>query len=253
MSISFCALCQKHRNLEDSHLIPKWAYKRLQKADAKKKEPIHVTDGSAFNSSIQTKQYLLCKECEDRFSRREDYVSRLTTAASGKLKIVQYVNRLDTPNKKLVELSDQIDTIQLSYFAASIIWRSHVMDRGCRLGVYSEHFRRYLLEEESFPLCAVLCMGILEPTSNFETPHNWVTEPSSLRAGPLWLHSFMICGLIFRCFVGQALKPETRQVCLARSNQKKYAVLQPAEQFGDFQSALDMLIAAKPRGKIATN
>lgn len=247
-----CALCGKQSILQDSHLLPKWAYKRLQKTDKGRDDPIHVANGSAFYTSDQTKQHLLCEECEQRFSKREDYVSRLTTSGNSGLKILQYVTQLDTPKKVLVELSDEIDAAKLSYFAISIIWRSHVMHRGCHLGSYEPQFRRYLLEEAPFPSFAVLSMGIPEPSSRCENPQNWVTAPSSQRVDALWLHGFMLCGLVFRCFVGRAIKPEMKQICLAGTNPKKYAMIQPADQYGDYQSAFDMLATAKPCGKLAS-
>ena len=79
----------------------------------------------------------------------------------------------------------------------------------------------------------------------------WFSEPASQRVGAMSLHGFMLCGLAFRCFVGQALKPEMKQICLAGPSLKKYVSLIPSDQYGDFLGAFDMLATAEPRGKLA--
>jgi len=63
----------------------------------------------------------------------------------------------------------------------------------------------------------------------------------------------MLCGLVFRCFVGRAIKPEMKQICLAGTNPKKYAMIQSADQYGDYQSAFDMLATAKAMWKIGVD
>lgn len=252
-NMSICALCGQPKTLQDSHLIPKWAYRRLQNTEKGRDDPIRVANGTACHTSAQITQHLLCEDCEGRFSRREDYVAKLTTLENGRPNILQYVTRLNTPRGQLAVLSAEIDTAQLAYFAGSILWRSCVMKQGCQLGPYESQFRGYLLEEAPFPFFAMLGLAILEPSSLSDSPHNWVTELASLRAGTLWLHGFMLCGLAFRCFVGQTLKPEMKQVCLAVPSPKKYVSLIPSDQYGDFLGAFDMLTTAKPRGKLATN
>ena len=43
-----------------------------------------------------------------------------------------------------------------------------------------------------------------------------------------------------------------KQICLTSPSLEKYVSLMPADQNGDFLSALDMLATAEPRGKLAT-
>jgi len=232
--------------------MPQWAYRRLQKTGEGREDPVRVADGTAFHTSAQITQHLLCEDCEGRFSRRENYVAKLTTLENGGPKILQYVTRLNTPRGLLAELSDDIDTAELAYFAGSILWRSCVMHRGCQLGPYESQFRSYLLEEAPFPSFAMLGLGILMPSALSDNSHNWITEPASLRVGALRLHGFILCGLAFRCFVGQVLTATMKQICLAGPSPKKYVSLIPSNQYGDFLGAFDMLATAKPRGKLAT-
>ena len=245
--------------LKDSHLIPKWAYKRLLNADQESKHPIRVAGDAACLTSKQITQHLLCEDCESLFSKREDYVAQLTALENDAPKILQSVTRLDTPRKVLSELGSNIDSEQIAYFASSILWRSCVMRRGCQLGPYESQFRSYLLEEGSFPSFAMLSLGILEPSAPSDNPYHWinpylwVTEPSSSRADALRLHGFILCGLVFRCFIGQALPTKVKQICLAGTAPRKYVSLLAPERCGDFLNAFDMLANAKPHGKLAVS
>lgn len=258
--MNICALCRQRKTLKDSHLIPKWVYKRLLHSESENnKHPVKVAGKAACLTSDQITQYLLCDDCEDRFSKREDYVARLTVLENGTPRILQSIVRLDTPRGVLSELGNDIDSAQIAYFASSIFWRSCVMQRGCKLGPYESQFRSYLLEETPFPPIAMLSLGILEPYAQTDNPYHginpyvWVTEPASSRAGALRLHGFILCGLVFRCFIGQALPIMWKQkICLAGTAQRKFVSLFKPDKCEDFLNALDMLTGAKPRGKLAT-
>ena len=90
-----CALCGQQRILQKSHLMPKWAYRRLQQTPQGRANPMFVNDGLAAMTSKQVTSHLLCGDCEARFSEREDYVAELTeTDATGQLKMVGDVTRL---------------------------------------------------------------------------------------------------------------------------------------------------------------
>lgn len=73
-----CALCGKHRDLRKSHLIPKSAYRVLGKSKRQLKSPILVRSqlNRAGASDFQYTKNLLCDECEQLFSDKEDLVSR---------------------------------------------------------------------------------------------------------------------------------------------------------------------------------
>lgn len=249
-----CALCKQTRILQNSHLMPKWVYRRLQRTMHGHGDPISVNNGSAVLTSKQVTTYLLCGDCEARFSEREDYLAALTeTDATGRPKIVRDVTRLNTPRGVLVELGSAIDTQTLAYFAASVLWRSCAMSLDCRLGPYEQDFRSYLLGNADFPCSAAVGLSIVESSLLTANPENWVTLPSSQHAHSVWLHGFIVCGLAFRCFVGRLLDPQMQKVCLVRASPKKYAAMLPADKLGDFRAAFDALAAATPRGKLACN
>lgn len=248
-----CSLCWQHAELCDSHLIPKWAYRRLQRNVDGRGDPVRIKDGKAILTSTQITQYLLCAECEQRFSSRENSVAQLTEVVDGKIRLFEYVTRLETPHRLLAKLHNEIDVATLVYFAASMIWRSAAMHRSCHLGPYELQFRNYLLDTAPFPASAALTMGILEPSTLTERPYALITEPASMRALQMRVHGFILCGLAFRCVVGKAIQPAMKRSGLADTNPDKYALLLPSDRCGDFLSAFDMLAGAKPRGKLSNN
>ncbi|WP_139253447.1 hypothetical protein [Burkholderia ubonensis] len=247
-----CALCGEYKELKDSHLIPQWAYRRLQQSEQGRDDPIRIADGTAVRTSKQVTKHLLCGDCEQRFSKPEDYVARLTEIdAPGKLKILGNITRADPPHSDVAKLATEIDTKTIAYFAASVIWRSCVMDNACKLGKYEPSFRRYLMGETDFPREASLSMLILEPSRLTARPERLVTFPSSLKTPFAWLHGFIICGLAFRCFVGRSLNAQMKTACLAGDGPVKYAYMMRAQEFGDFFEACKTSTAAIPRGKLA--
>lgn len=248
--MGICALCRCEAELQKSHLIPQWAYKRILELEGKDKQPVLVSNGDAALSNAQTTRRLLCKDCEQRFSRREDYVSRLTRLEDGQPAILKYVTRLQTQTGITAQLSDEVDAEQLAYFATSVIWRSCAMKLSCKLGSYEARFRDYLLDIAPFPEEAVLSMGVLEPSDQFKNPAGWVTSPSTARIGFSRVHGFMAAGLAFRCFIGKTLDSAWRGVSLASPNQTRYVSLMKPEEFSDFLAALSVAGKATPKGKL---
>ncbi|WP_186135046.1 hypothetical protein [Burkholderia gladioli] len=212
-----CALCKEQKLLRKSHLMPKWAYKRLQTVHGSREDPIEVKNGLALYTSRQVTKYLLCGECEGFFGTREDYVAGLTrTDPDGLLEILTLVTRCEHP-LTVVELNSKIDVDAIVYFAVSVIWRACVMTGECILGERHElAFRRYLLGEEQLQSEVSMNMVILEPSSLLAHPERYFTFPSSTKIPAAWLHGFTICGLMFRCFVGGGIDPKLKMVSLSR-------------------------------------
>ncbi|MDD4881126.1 MAG: hypothetical protein PHX10_06065 [Gallionellaceae bacterium] len=249
--IGTCALCQKNADLQNSHLIPKWAYRRVCNVDTSaSKAPVYIADGNAALSNNQTTKYLLCADCEQRFAKSEDYLARLTDSDNGQIKLFRNVTRLDTPKKVLALLNLDEDSDHIAYFAASVMWRGCVMTGGCKLGPYESKFRQYLLGATHFPREASITVGLFEQSPNVDA-RGWVSEPTSTKTGIGWLHGFLLAGLAFRCWVGKAIPQEWQNVSLAGPNPKKYVSIVKPEECADFLAAAEMAGTATPRGKLA--
>lgn len=71
-TLSRCALCNKEVALELSHIVPKFAIRRLKKTSIGA-----IRNADNPNAVVQDgeKHYMLCGECEDLFSKYETYFS----------------------------------------------------------------------------------------------------------------------------------------------------------------------------------
>lgn len=249
--IGTCALCQKTADLKNSHLIPKWAYRRACEGDpGGMKAPVHITDGKAFLSNKQTTKHLLCADCEQRFSTCEDYVAHLTGPNDGQIELFTKVTRPGTPEMVLASLNMDVKSDQIAYFAASVIWRGCVMTGGCNLGRYELKFRQYLLGTTGFPPEVAISVGIFENSPNIDT-RGWVSEPTSTKTSIGWLHGFLIAGLAYRCWVGKNIPPLWRQISLGGLHPEKYVSIIKPEECADFLAAVEMAGGAKRLGKLA--
>jgi hypothetical protein len=65
-----CRLCLQDRELRSSHLLPKSMYKLLRNDEFSNPNPFVHGPERSVQTSKQAQQYLLCHDCEQRFSKR---------------------------------------------------------------------------------------------------------------------------------------------------------------------------------------
>lgn len=138
-----CALCRKEKQLELSHIIPNFVSRRI----IKKSPTGFMRNPNDPDKRLQdgSKLYLLCGECEDRFSRWE----------------TAFANKVFHPYKNN-KLNDFEYKDWLSKFIISINWRTlylDILDWSKSGGIHIDDFnclieseqilRQYLLEERS--------------------------------------------------------------------------------------------------------
>jgi hypothetical protein len=149
---------------------------------------------------------------------------------------------------------DDLDTAGIAYFGSSVFWRSHVADtRGSgnvNLGVkYGEQFRRYLVDQAEFPEHSVISMAVLDPRRERRDYFSlWLTSPMCAQSHGIHRYNFIICGLLFELYVGRALPPSLRSLCLARSG-AKVALLLPPNRIGLLKTAAPLALKTPWRGK----
>lgn len=217
-----CALCKLESDLIDSHLIPKSAYKHLRGLPENGGgSPIRIDGGqsSAYQSDSQITQYLLCKLCEDLFSKNgERIVGQLWGTRSGfpllQLVLSQEVRGSDQ-GFSLHDHSgiDQKHIDGLMYFALSIFWRAHVWDWSGKtnpykkaLGeTYERKIRGFLLGRE--PLGDVLLMANVNTNSEL---NSFARLPQAYRRDGTTHHCFSLLGIEFSLFLGGSISREQR-------------------------------------------
>lgn len=244
-----CGLCREAGEIQSSHLLPAWCYRRITE-DYDDLHPVHVTRGSAILSSEQVREYLLCLSCENRFGKIEDKVERLTRRRDGQQLIFKKLTHIGGLTGQLYALDAETADV-LSYFAVSVIWRSHAMGRGCQLGAYGDEFRHYLLGRGDFPASAVIMVMVLDPSGLEVDPKGWLTEPASTRADRFRVHGLIVCGLVFRLFVGRQIPAQFKEVCLGRTGGPKLIHVRPWNECEDAMGALRLLTQTTARGKLA--
>jgi hypothetical protein len=254
MKSGICALCSSHTELLKSHLVPQWVYSRILEVESSgEKNPVHVSDGRACYSSWQTVRHLLCKECEYRFSIREEYVARITRLKDGVPSINAMATLLPSQRNKpvLAVLSSTVEIEQLAYFAISIIWRSHAMHRSDGFGPYEPAFRNYLLGHSSAPNEAVLLVTLYAPSTLGIGVSGWMSEPASVKADGYWIHGFMVAGLAFKLLVGKKIDPQLRMASVLTQPPSRFVSMMSPEDCRDFMAAAEIAVAATPKGKLA--
>jgi hypothetical protein len=245
-----CALCHAENvELQDSHLMPKWSYKRAGQATS---GLVNVEGGRAYQSSRQTKQYLLCKPCENRFGIREDCVSRLCWQTDGSLPILALLKRqpedADDP-VEVVQIEAQ-NTESLAYFASSVIWRADAMKKGVQLGEHGEPLRQYLNDEAPFPATVRVTLTVFKAGTVVTSMDRVLSFPSTDRVEFCDRHTFVVCGLHFDLYANGLLPEVSHYLCLVHATPKRVAVMFP-EASGVAGGIFQFGGGARPSKKLA--
>lgn len=177
MLIGTCKLCVNNRDLRDSHLMPRALYRMARGSGAKGNQDPHVLSAKGRKpSSHQIQDYVLCRECEERFNKNgENYVMRVVTKRTGQFPLLDMLTDIPTPlqgrnwTAYVAAQSPDIDRAKIAYFALSVFWRASVhtweQESGEKTRInlgkkYNEEIRRYLLGETPIPKNANLLVAV---------------------------------------------------------------------------------------------
>ncbi|MFN1266407.1 hypothetical protein [Pseudomonas lundensis] len=220
-----CALCEEEKGkLIDSHFMPAAAYPHIRgSSELGNKSPVRINfwQRSAFQTDGQVKRELLCKDCEDLFSKNgERKLGELWANKSGFPLLTALESHIleSGANDFTLYDSNKIDKSIIQsvfYFAISIIWRAQVWDWGWEtdgykkaLGSkYERQFRDFLLGH-----IAVLDEVLLLVEINTDLKTSAVMSfPTCRRVSSDRLHTFDLLGMKFCLCVGQRLSATTRE------------------------------------------
>jgi len=245
MKQGICKLCENEKELCDSHLMPQGFYWRVLGED--ERNPILITERGSRESSIQVRDYVLCRECEERFDQRgENYALKMvgnrerfpllenleSIKPSFEQKEWRAYYQRDTPG---------IDRDALKYFALSVFWRASVhtwrsAERGGKpvhieLGAQNnEALRRYLLDEGPVPTTMTLFFVVC--TDQF-SQGSFYLPTFSRKKDFTWSYGFAACGYFFDLVVGKGQGRERTSICFMHSPERVICVRDGAAKLFD--------------------
>jgi hypothetical protein len=167
-----CRLCCKPNALHDSHIVPEFVYKPLYNAKHQLFGLAGSTRVKIFQKGVREK--LLCRACEQQFSRYENYAARTLFNA-------RYPFSTSGPFKILSGLRYN----DLKLFFLSLLWRfaetSLPQLSGAHLGPHREKLRVLLSTENPGNHTLYPC-AITEVSLNGAVLHQWIIPPKRSRA-----------------------------------------------------------------------
>jgi hypothetical protein len=224
-----CKLCLSSADLQGSHFLPKAIYKTLRTPSETNPNPVVMTPKISSLSSKQMKDYVLCRSCEQRFSKNGESWVMKHICREGKFPLLDLLRKVKPDVVKegweayaCAGRSD-IDADSLAYFALSVLWRASVHGwaiLGARIprisvGPYLEPIRRFLLGTAGFPPGVVV---FVTAATDFAS-QNVVHEPvfvGKRRYEPWRTFELLVRGICFRILLGAGIPLRIRVLCCAQ-------------------------------------
>lgn len=226
MPIGTCKLCLQEKDLRDSHFMPAAIFAQLRMPALKNPNPVLITPDVSLTTSRQIKDYVLCGDCEQRFSSLgESWVLANMARAEGFLlqDSLSKAGPMDANQDFAMFSGATIPGVQMDalvYFAMSVFWRAAahqwrnvtgVMD-AIDIGLYREQIRLFLLGG-NFPANAVILVSVWP---NREVPLMAYT-PRRGDAPGYEAFNFLIPGIEFRLLLGDRIPLQLRATCSQQS------------------------------------
>jgi hypothetical protein len=259
MKTGICKLHLKSAELRLSHFVPAGVYRLLIPDRSDLRHPTLITNKVEIRTSMQMRDYVLCRECEARFDQGgEAYTISQMNGSRGfplleRLRVSPSIN-FSLHGEVFAGRDLGIDTKKLAYFALSVIWRSavhiwpsirgHVPD-SVDLREFQEPIRQFLLDETPFPdqitVLSTACTDMYSQSA--------VYAPTKMIGSPTPGISFLACGIHFAVLMGRTNPAAIHSLCTYRS-ERGYLFLRDnsartIQAFGQLHST------AQPKGSLA--
>lgn len=215
--VNSCALCLREKDLERSHLIPSFIYRRMN--GAPQPISIDIRRGSAIYSNHQIRRTLLCRECENKFGKRERDVSQVVNKIEGSV-YSSLTNSEEISGIELVSLSapELFDGYTWGYFTLSIMWRfSHYEVQPLQLGIYSETIRNFLDTESIPPPRGVYVVTCIMDDRELPSSANSASTPFSQKLVGFHIHTFPFLGFRLQAYIGNKVPKAIQRSCILRN------------------------------------
>lgn len=208
-----CALCLQDRKLCNSHIVPDFMFRKLQGADrAFYRLSTKAGKPKKFFKTFAEK--LLCVECEQKFSKWEDYGKRFLNSE------IPLEGRHISKNATHLHGADYA---QLKLFLMSLLWRFGVARNpdfaGCDLGPHKERLRQLLLTSDPAEPWRYGChiTGVLVDGEHLQ---DMILPPSPIRMNGRRCYRLAIGGFVFAFYVtSHPLEPNLNALVLQNTGE----------------------------------
>ena len=220
MPIGTCKLCLQTKELQRSHLLSSSLYKKSRWENAPNPNPALLSGRGIMQTSKQVRDYVLCRDCEQLFSRNGERYTMSQVEHQGSFPLLNTLRAVAPTKVNPVfswydrKATPGIDRDKLGYFAASVCWRASAHEwkdvkTNVRLGPYEERFRQYLLGKEPFPQNAVLMLVACTDA----VAQNTFYLPSLGLKNEITMYTVQTRGLNFMMMLGKSMNDAMRSLC----------------------------------------
>jgi hypothetical protein len=140
--VANCKLCLKEKELMFSHIIPEYFYEPMYDEKHRFMQISTIPEIPIKHKQKGIREYLLCEECEQKFSVFERYVSQAYYHKES--------NKIQQDERIFVV--EDVDYKLLKLFQLSILWRSAITNvelfGDVKLGPHTERLRLMLFNED---------------------------------------------------------------------------------------------------------
>ncbi|HEV7842629.1 MAG TPA: hypothetical protein VGO69_02985, partial [Pyrinomonadaceae bacterium] len=204
--------------------------------------PIVMNSEITISKNEQVRNYVFCKDCEDRFNKNGEGWILKNCFRDGEgfaLKDALGAAEPEYNDANLFKVYASakltgIDVSKIVYFAASVFWKSsvhrwqsgkHKLTSPTLGRKYEEQFRQFLLGNEGFPEKATLWLSLITDDQLW----NYFTFPYGRKENGYWRKEFQFFGFVFTLFIGNLVPSDIRRFCLAHSTEHYISMSKAAD------------------------
>lgn len=210
--IAPCKLCGRTAELHDSHIIPRWTYKRTIKTGGGDPNLVTIVDDVARRGGKQLSEHMLCTSCESIVERAEGYLAKITLQEDDRFPALEAAVALSDESSPGILVADvsSLDLAAIEHFAISVVWRasaSRVLDKVSLGPRYHALLGTHLQDAAAprLPSEARLLVELIDIKAELPRFDRVVVPPHSARCDGYFLHRFSLFGMAFNVVVGSLI------------------------------------------------
>jgi hypothetical protein len=221
MPVGICPMCQGEGKLCESHFMPHSLYRICTSPGF---EPVRISKTAMYPTSKQTKDHLLCNDCEQNLSKNgEDWVLPLLPRIDTGFPLLDRVRKqapiYDDGVRQLygTSLNPEVDSKKLLHFVCGIFWKGAVHSwKGAGgptvldLGEYAESLRRFLRGEADLPVDVAVAVSL----DNAPKRLIGFIEPYRVQIERLNGYCFFVPGIVANLYTGAGAQQAYIAQCL---------------------------------------